>query len=187
LQKFGVETENAIPASICARNVVDRDRPDFGYRPAIAALVDRLKEQLVDRCLPRQLDLKGGDVPCGVVEVTTDAEACTCDGVARGPASERLAREVKKRLDCEGAACDAYCLCEILPTTDEALLDCRTNSDTGPSTNGWCYVDPGQNAGSAALVEECPPTERQTLRFVGTGQVKSGATAFISCIGRDLH
>ena len=35
--------DNAIAASICARNTVDADRSDFGYRPALKALVDRLR------------------------------------------------------------------------------------------------------------------------------------------------
>lgn len=35
--------DHAVAASICARNVDDRRRQDFGYRPAIDALVDRLR------------------------------------------------------------------------------------------------------------------------------------------------
>src|SRR5690606_16765319 len=52
LKEYGA---NSIVASICARNVTDPNAADFGYRPAIAAIVDRLKEQLGDRCLPRPL------------------------------------------------------------------------------------------------------------------------------------
>jgi hypothetical protein len=37
---------NSIVASICARNVTDATAPDFGYRPALAAIVERLSEQL---------------------------------------------------------------------------------------------------------------------------------------------
>ncbi len=38
--------ENAIVASICARNVSDPDRQDYGYRPALQAILDRLGEGL---------------------------------------------------------------------------------------------------------------------------------------------
>jgi len=37
---------NSIVASICARNVSDDDQPDFGYRPAMSALIERLQPQL---------------------------------------------------------------------------------------------------------------------------------------------
>jgi hypothetical protein len=35
--------DNAIVGSICARNVSDTSRPDFGYRPALDAILDRLR------------------------------------------------------------------------------------------------------------------------------------------------
>ena len=35
----------AIVSSICARNVTNVERPDFGYRPAMAAIVERLPTQ----------------------------------------------------------------------------------------------------------------------------------------------
>jgi hypothetical protein len=39
--------DNAIAASICARNVTDPSRPDYGYRPALSALLDRLRAGLI--------------------------------------------------------------------------------------------------------------------------------------------
>jgi hypothetical protein len=38
--------DNASVASICARNVSDESRSDFGYRPAMAALLERMQPQL---------------------------------------------------------------------------------------------------------------------------------------------
>jgi hypothetical protein len=35
--------ENAIPASICARNLQDETRDDFGYRPVLRQILDRLR------------------------------------------------------------------------------------------------------------------------------------------------
>ncbi|MCC6647423.1 MAG: hypothetical protein IT374_17855 [Polyangiaceae bacterium] len=37
---------NSIPASICAANAADPTAADYGYRPAVAAIVDRLKANL---------------------------------------------------------------------------------------------------------------------------------------------
>lgn len=39
--------QDAVVASICARNVSDDSLPDFGYRPAVASIIERLKLQLV--------------------------------------------------------------------------------------------------------------------------------------------
>lgn len=36
----------AVPASICARNVVDETRQDYGYRPAVEGILDRLRAGL---------------------------------------------------------------------------------------------------------------------------------------------
>jgi len=38
--------EDGIVASICARATSDQSRPDFGYRPAVAALIEQLKRKL---------------------------------------------------------------------------------------------------------------------------------------------
>jgi hypothetical protein len=72
--------DNSIVASICARNVSDPERPDFGYRPAIASIVDRLSEQLTRRCLPRALEVDAdGSVPCTLVEALPASSGCECD------------------------------------------------------------------------------------------------------------
>ncbi|HKO93487.1 MAG TPA: hypothetical protein VJU61_20175, partial [Polyangiaceae bacterium] len=43
LKDFGAQTTNSIVASICARNTTDAARSDYGYRPAMAAIVERLQ------------------------------------------------------------------------------------------------------------------------------------------------
>jgi hypothetical protein len=40
LKDFGT---NAVVASICARNVTDSSKQDYGYGPAVDALLDRMK------------------------------------------------------------------------------------------------------------------------------------------------
>jgi hypothetical protein len=43
LKDFGAQTTNSVVASICARNTTDPSRSDYGYRPAMAALIERLQ------------------------------------------------------------------------------------------------------------------------------------------------
>jgi hypothetical protein len=38
--------EAAVVSSICARNTTNEERPDFGYRPAMTAIIERLQSQL---------------------------------------------------------------------------------------------------------------------------------------------
>ena len=42
LEVLQAQGDNAILASVCARNVADPNASDFGYRPAIDAIVERL-------------------------------------------------------------------------------------------------------------------------------------------------
>src|SRR5262249_24429934 len=47
--------DQAIVASICPANTKDATAADYGYRPAVEALVERLKTKLKGQCLPRAL------------------------------------------------------------------------------------------------------------------------------------
>ena len=57
-----------IVSSICPIDVNDnptKDDPLYGYRPAVASIVDRLKNALTNQCLPRKLEPQEGtdDIP----------------------------------------------------------------------------------------------------------------------------
>jgi hypothetical protein len=196
LQVLKDYNENSIVASICARNVDNQNAQDFGYRPAIAAIVDRLKEKLVDRCLPRPLEPDPeGAVPCSIVEVAPapagGAGACACDeGAARTPVSPEVDPRVRARMEdngiCEGASCSEFCLCELQPVTGGDLQQCL-NNPAEISASGWCYIDEEQGIGNPELVEKCPATEKRKLRFVGDGKPAAGTTTFIACVGAPLR
>jgi hypothetical protein len=189
---------NSIVASICARNVDDQAASDFGYRPAIAAIVDRLKEQLGDRCLPRSLNTAmDGTVACNLVETSPQPEgACNCDpafgrrapdavldSVVRG----QLATERAEPCGNDDPTCAGACLCEVLQVQQvtsnppNALDVCRDDEDAA-GVEGWCYVDADQGLGNPALVENCPATQRRLLRFVGRG-LEPNSTTFVACTG----
>ncbi len=194
---------NSIVASICARNVTAPERSDFGYRPAIAAIVDRLKEQLGNRCLPRSLSVDSEDrVPCTLVEtIPQPSGACNCDpSIARGIPSPEVEQQIRAQLagdltrPCgeDDPSCTSACLCEVLqvqdanPDGDAALQVCQNELEAN-GVEGWCYVaDTGdQQVGNAALVEDCPATERRLLRFVGQG-LRPNTTTFVACQGSSL-
>ncbi|HEX2880872.1 MAG TPA: hypothetical protein VHO25_15175, partial [Polyangiaceae bacterium] len=211
LKEYGTLTTNSIVASICARNVDDPNGQDYGYRPAIGAIIERLKEQLQDRCLPRPLALDNeGNVPCSIVEArrkSASGDVCqpcgeiTARGDVNALALPLLYTKMQQNGLCTGASCSAnYCLCEVLPTrrsgipagsTDVNLAaeqDCQNNESPADSTDGWCYVDTTGDLmiGSEALVEKCPSTAKRKLRFVGDGQLAAGSTTFVACLGASL-
>lgn len=199
--------ENSIVASICARNVdiTTRDtRADFGYRPAILSIVERLGEQLGNRCLSRSLRTEpDGTVACTLVEALPNPTApCECDETLarRRPDPELMSRIRSELAAQEGEPCGAddpscsgACLCEVLQVQEvegvdaEAALRACREDPAASGFEGWCYVadTPEQKIGSPDLVSVCRPTERRLLRFAGGG-LQNNSTTFVSCVGISL-
>jgi hypothetical protein len=195
LRGFG---KNSIVASICARNVSNLERRDFGYRPAIASILERLEEQLARHCLPRPLEVAAdGSVPCTLVEVLPGAAAaCACDPTrSRSKPSTLVDQNVRRQLAAatgkpcgvDDPECRQACLCEVEQIVNEPALSACRNEETPTAAEGWCYVADSdeQHIGNPALVAECRPTERRLLRLVGEGNQK-GALTVISCSGRSF-
>lgn len=214
LRGVGQRTNNSIVASICPKVTVTPDPasdPDYGYNPAVNAIIDRLKGQFGAKCLPRQLEVdQDGQVPCVMLEARKPEPATAC-GACGGPGNEGrapldvpdLERAARSELallghcDAPGKpACGDYCLCEIEQLSGEALARCQREPQALSDVQGYCYVDaqprPGEAADSDAVrarersVAECPPTQRRLLRFTSEVPAK-GSVAFISCQGRTLY
>jgi hypothetical protein len=191
--------DSAIVASICPK-VLREDQPGYGYEPAVDALVDRLRVALSGRCLPRPLAIAGtadGKLPCVVVEASAPpvGGACACTAESRSDATAEAGQLVRRRLrerrecDADGKpACDSLCLCELAPSSGDALDECL-ESEVGPRTPGYCYVHPfGESPrGNPALVANCEEESKQLLRLVGDDTPKPGATAVIACLGETLN
>lgn len=186
--------DNAIVASICARNLKDEAPGDFGYRPAVSAIVDRLKVTIGGKCLPRTLRRVDGEYPCSILEATANPAEANCNErpgrtVANpalfGPARDRLRNE--KVCDDDPSTprpdCSAMHFCEI----KEAGPTCLKNTEDQPDV-GWCYVDPANGQGDRELVQNCAENQQRILRFVDPDRntpVHDG-TVLIACMGADL-
>jgi hypothetical protein len=179
--------DQGIAASICAKQLDDPSKSDYGYRPSVNALLDRLSQTLGEQCLTKQLTPNvQGQVSCAVLEArNTGSEPCTCDAaVARTvvPEDDQCYQVVAEQ-DPRNAGAKWNCFCEITQTSGAALHACQT--DVGPTPgDGFCYVDPTVPApftGNPALVKGCPEEDRRVLRFVGNGAPTPGATIFIGC------
>jgi hypothetical protein len=182
--------QNGIVASICPKQLTDESKADFGYRPAIGAIIDRLKRVLGGQCLPRTLvPDEDGHVPCLILEARKTGGACGCDGTARRPVSEEHRPAVQAAQEEKIAAAAGWdCFCEITQTSGAALAACQNDAKDPPvadgkPVDGWCYVDAttAPPTGNPKIVADCPATEKRVVRFVGKGAAEPGATLFITC------
>jgi hypothetical protein len=184
--------ENSIVASICPKNTTDSMASDFGYRPAIAAIVERLKSRLTEKCLSRKLEVRqvegGGQASCVIVEADPAGHGCDPDA-ARSEVTPQVAKHVRERMqrthrctDVDGDCLD-YQLCGIEPLAPGTPDYQSCLSSETPSGNGWCYVAPDQGLGDASQVERCPPTEKRKIRFAGKANPRKGSVTFFACAG----
>ncbi len=183
---------NSIVASICPKETQNQSARDFGYRPAVAAIIDRLKEQLADKCLLRELSVRENvdnelEAACIIVEAKAlqSGQMPSCAATARKPIAPNIDPVVRQQLEdtfqCGGNTgidCSRFQLCEISQITNDSCL-----TDATAQGDGWCYVDPAKGLGSDALVEKCPPTARRKLRFIGEGTPEAGTVTFVACAG----
>lgn len=170
LELLHVLGEQGIVGSICPANTTDLSRSDFGYRPAIASIVARLRGRLRGRCLPRTLAVSDeGKVPCVILEVfdPPSGEACRCEGNGASPGRANPSPDVlaaNPELRDQGT-----CTCEIAQLDGAARASCLKDPTPRPDIHGWCYVDPDQSQDPAQceLVKNCPATDKRIIRYVG--------------------
>jgi hypothetical protein len=196
---------NAIVASICPADLQSTDTKSagYGYNPAVAALVTRLKDRLKGSCLPRQLAvMPDGTVPCKVVEAVSMNDKITdCDAfcetnqrkpvLSTDPMRQAVLESMKSSKLCDNSTsnpCSSMCLCKLEQETGDSLTTCQ-NADEGTVDGldpGYCYVDPEllatdgvtHLAGSnKALVDYCPETQRRILRFAGNNPLANPSIA----------
>jgi hypothetical protein len=179
--------DQGIAASICAKQLDDATAGDYGYRPAVNAVLDRLSRTLGEQCLTKPLKPDAeGQVSCAVLEArNTGGAACTCDASqARLPVApaDQCYQQVALA-DPRNATAKWNCFCEIAQASGASLHACQDDAGQPPSANGWCYVDPTTTppTGNPALVKGCPPGDRRVVRFVGAGAPAPGSTIFIGC------
>ena len=205
LKDFG---DNAIVASICPKvtnSANPSEDPNYGYNPAVGAIIERLKEALKAKCLPRPIETDTdpmspsfGQVLCKVIEAQkSGCGDCTAPG--RGPADDKILAAVRAQLkdggNCGNAGqtpCEDWCECEIKQSSSANLKNCLVS---GVGDAGYCYVSanaknpnytPDENGAIDTTLAKCPASQQQLLRFVGTPTTPTpaqGAVAFIACLG----
>jgi hypothetical protein len=159
----------------------------------MAAIVERLKEGLQEKCFDRELAVRPDNtVECIMVEARSlqAGEASGCALAARSAVAPEVAASARKKLLSSGqcadeASCAALELCEIKQITAQEDADGLTScqNDKIASGNGWCYVDEELGIGNPELVAQCPNTSRRKVRFVGDGTPKPNTKTVVACAG----
>jgi hypothetical protein len=170
----------AIVASICPANTHDPQAEDFGYRPAVRAITDRLKATLQNSCFGLEFEIADdGSVPFTIIEAIglSPEEECTCTGVRSTPSAAQVEAIERDTLVKENGL---TCFCELNQVTPGPDLQACVSQETVTDVQGWCYVDPAQDPShSLDLVASCPPVNKRVIRFLGADVPLPGSLAFI--------
>jgi hypothetical protein len=199
----GINPDSSIVASICPANLTNANRADYGYRPAMSTIVERLRDSLGRRCLERKVpENLDGTAQCLVIDgrfadPTTSPpdpqELTECKACDASKGYRALDPDVQRLLP-DSIRTRYGCLCEVVPLKGEELNLCQIASTpriSGPNgeIHGWCYVDPEamddpeRKQAAEALVAKCPSSQKQLLQVVGVDE--SNVTRFMTCLGND--
>ncbi len=157
--------EQGIPASLCPIQLTAPDREDYGYRPAVRRIVDRLERGRVGACVPRALervDAEGG-VSCVVAAILPDVGAdAECSRFGLRPPSAVVVEQMRTKLRKEeGEEAAHHPICEIPQIPVEDGTSCRDED----SSISFCYVENVPGTCPHALVFTRPTERLVNARF----------------------
>jgi hypothetical protein len=159
--------ENGIVASLCPKSL-DPQSADFGYRPAVRSIIDRLKTRLGGQCLPQPLVRdSNGFVSCSLLTIVSapdQASACPARGTPDARGLQQPDPDVLAAYNLGKLPEEIQPVCEL--TQRIGLPSCENDG-----TPGWCYVE-GDAAG------KCQVGSAQAIKF---GAEPVGPTV-IQCI-----
>jgi hypothetical protein len=164
--------EQGVAASLCPKQLTAPDADDYGYRPAMRSITDRLERSLVGSCLPRELQRQGdtGKVSCLVLALLPDEgeDEAECARFGLQPPSGALRLQLRDRLKREeGEESTRLPVCEIPQITVPRGEICKDASDD----IAFCYVE-------AQAITRCA----HALAFTKPSQKLTGARFTMQCI-----
>jgi hypothetical protein len=169
--------DQGIASSLCPIHINDnatKNDPLYGYRPAVAAIVSRLKNALAAACLPQALTAdSNGNVPCLILEALPPGSG-TCASANLQDADPKQAAAYQATLNAEsgsgdGGASTVFTICQVPQLVGNDL----TNGTCVDNTKaGWCYVTGAAAGGGCA----------QAIKFSQGGNPSNGARVSLQCI-----
>ena len=165
--------QQGVVSSLCPIDVTDNGTGDplYGYRPAMASIIQRLKTSLVGACLPHKLTVTDGNVDC-LVLASLPSTSDTCDpakGLAPVDAKTvaGAAQALQGQADASLLDTTQHTVCQMaqLPAPDGGSCD-------SAASPGWCYVT-GAAAGNLC---------GNAIAFSAPAQPSTGVKTLLSCI-----
>ncbi len=179
--------DQGVIASLCPIQLTNPNAADYGYRPAVSAIIDRLKNALTTQCLPQRLrdpsqtvdpNAPAAEVPCLVLaQLSEPTDKCETFGL-KPPSKEILdvflEQQKAESGDVKDGGLDLARLpvCEIPQKAVKRGVTCKDDTDLL-----WCYVenDPANKLNPAG---RCP----QALIFSTGTSALVGARFSLQCI-----
>ena len=171
--------DQGIIASLCPIQLNNPGAPDYGYNPAVAAIIDRLKNALTTQCLPQQLTREAdtNQVPCLVLAQLEQGDSCDAHGL-EPPPKEILdvfleqQRAESGNVGEDGVDLSRLPVCELPQAVVTKGETCKDNASID-----WCYVENDVAAGRTPA-GRCP----QALIFSAGTQALQQARFTLQCI-----
>lgn len=139
--------DQGVVSTLCPIQLTDKSAPTYGYRPAVASIIDRLKNALTTQCLPRKLRDPGAPieaVPCLVLAQLSDvSDNCAAHGLKEPEASILTVFRQQQKAETGNAGdggldLSALPVC-VVPQKNPVVQPGDTcKADTDPD---WCYVE----------------------------------------------
>lgn len=170
--------DQGIAASLCPIQLDDPSKGDYGYRPAVAAIIDRLKNALTTQCLPQKLVAGAEGVPCLVLAQLSEPTD-TCERFGLAPPKKEILDVFLAQQRAEtgtvsegGLDLSKLPVCVIPQERAERGATCKDQA-----SKVWCYVE-NDPANKKTPAGRCP----QALIFsTGTAEL-AGARFSLQCI-----
>lgn len=163
--------DQGVVASLCPVQLTKPDADDYGYRPAVRSITQRLERSLVGSCLPRALERDGedGKVSCLVLAMLPEEGGDDdCEAYGLEPPKATLLAQVRKRMtEEEGSMAATHPICEIPQVKVAKGKTCRNSAEE----IGFCYTE-------APAITQCA----HALSFTKPSEKLAGARFTMQCI-----
>jgi hypothetical protein len=165
-----------IVASLCPKQLKVPGDDDYGYRPAVRAVSDRLEAALTASCVPRPLERDGnGSVPCLVLATLPEPSTeDACKKLGLGVPSADILAQVRDRAAIDdGEESRLLPICEVPQVVVPKGTTCRDEDQT----NGFCYAESVPDVKCAQSILFTKPTTklvgaRFSLQCITLGNMK---------------
>jgi hypothetical protein len=182
--------KQGIVSSLCPIHTNDNatgDDPLYGYRPAVNAIVNRLKSALGAQCVPKLTPDSKGTVPCLVLVsfapglAGAPTSSTTCAAIAGGAYSNvdpttlsnfNMAQHAAAS-DAGGVDLSKDYTCQLNQSAVASGSSCKASG----SAPGWCYVTGAGIGGGSTCTQE--------IAYSSASLVPSGATINLQCISEN--